>query len=573
MKRKSKKKGTKSIIVLLYAIMLVVLVSIFGILLINNKYTKELAYECLTDKTELYTKFIEREIVSINQELQMIRMNNQETLKKIPFKASAKDGEYYPLWNELMKINHNKEAMYDYKGSFLEYGYNADVLILKDGLYFSDTSRTDYVNKIVKQLRFNCENSIETIVWNYISDGETDYLLGSVQTEGKAVGCILKIDDLIGDFEVTSLGYEGFLIFEKKGIFYSSTSAKKRKEIKEILPEIKESESEHTDKYAWYTYYLNGVGNIKIVTLLSNGILDVVNILQIFLSLAFILIVVIVIYMIWYLYKRVLNPMRKFVVQLQNPEIDTYLNEKNGEGPLELALASEKFKQVYRELQSLRIDLYEKELFEKNTMLEYAQEQMKPHFFLNCMSVVQSMAELHHEQDIVYILDVLSRYMRYVLKDTFEMRHIGDELKHLKDYMEIQALSKPGMFKYEAIVEDNLEDHEILPLVLQTIVENSVKHGLKVNECIEISVYVTSMDIEDNKYLYIVISDTGNGFPQDVLDKIKNEEPIIYNGCEHIGIRNTIKRIKMKYGDKATITFGNMRENYGAVVEITLPFE
>ena len=112
-----------------------------------------------------------------------------------------------------------------------------------------------------------------------------------------------------------------------------------------------------------------------------------------------------------------------------------------------------------------------------------------------------------------------------------------------------------------------------MPLVLQAFVENSVKHGLREGDCVEISLYITTIDMEDGRYLYIVISDTGNGFAEDVLDKIRNEEIIIYNGCEHIGIKNTIQRIKMKYGDRAKVALSNMRGNQGAVVEITLPFE
>ena len=572
---KQKNKKTKSIIIIIYAIMIVVIFTIFGIIFVNNKYTKSITYDCITDKGELYKKVLEREITSINQELQMLRISQNDLFRKMPFKASPADGEYYSIWNEFKQINTDKGALFNNKCQFFEYEYNSDVLIIGKAIRFKTSKRTEYTNEIVKRLRDNCESDVETVKWDLFSSNEVDCLMGSIQSEGKVIGCIFKISALIRDFEIDSLGYEGFLLFEKNQKYYSSQDTKKQKEIKYIISEIKEKNNDNgiTDACAWYSYKLNGVGKLIIVTVLSHGIIDTVNILQLLLSLALGAIVLIVLYMIYYLYKKVLMPMKNFVVQLQNSEEDIYLHEKNGEGPIELIYASDKFKQIYNELQRLRIDLYEKELYEKTTMLEYAQEQLKPHFFLNCMSVVQSMAELHNEEDIVHILDVLSTYMRYVLKDTFEMRYIKDELKHLNDYMEIQALSKPGMFKYEAVVEDDLGEHEILPLVLQTIVENSVKHGLKAGECIEISIYITSIEIKEEKYLYIVISDTGNGFPREVLEKIKNEEPIIYNGCEHIGIKNTINRIKMKYGEKATVTFGNIKEGFGAVVEITLPLE
>lgn len=570
---KQRNKGTKSIIVILYIIMLVVLITVFGILLMSYNYNRKLAYDCLVDKTELYTEMLEREIVNISRDLKMVQVNSSDLIKQIPYQATPQDGKYYNLWKALKEINSNEEARYDYKYSFFEYGYHADILIMKETVYFKNTSRSELISEMVERLRYKCEKNLENVTWEYVRDKDADYLLSSVQTEGRIVGCLLKMDNLLKDFHVTNLGYEGFVLFEKEGEIYSSADTKGRKEIQNILPKIKESASDYTKDYAWYTYDLRGVGDVKMVTLLSDGVLEKVSIFQSIVTVAFVVIVGIVVYMIWYFYKKVLEPMRKFVVQLQNPDISVCLNEKNETELLELVYASDKFKQMYRELQMLRIDLYEKELFEKSTMLEYAQEQMKPHFFLNCMSTVQSLAELHHAEDIIHILDVLSKYMRYVLKDSFKMRRLSDELDHLNDYMEIQALLKPNMFQYEAVVDGELQDYRIMPLVLQAFVENSVKHGLREGDCVEISLYITTIDMEDGRYLYIVISDTGNGFAEDVLDKIRNEEIIIYNGCEHIGIKNTIQRIKMRYGDRAKVALSNMRGNQGAVVEITLPFE
>ena len=46
---------------------------------------------------------------------------------------------------------------------------------------------------------------------------------------------------------------------------------------------------------------------------------------------------------------------------------------------------------------------------------------------------------------------------------------------------------------------------------------------------------------------------------------------ITIDGQEHVGIYNSIKRLEYIYGDKAHIDLSNMADNYGAVVEITIP--
>ena len=398
-------------------------------------------------------------------------------------------------------------------------------------------------------------------------------MYGCFQQRGIAVGCITTLDTLLEDIKVTNMGYEGYLVFEDENRLYADNRFSSLKDADGLMSELQLATSKVTKDYVWETYEIKHLGNVRIVIALTDGVLDQIEYIQILSVIIFGCLFFLVLFMLWQLYSGILWPMKKFVDRLKNPDEDIYLNQKKDEGPLEIVYASEQFKKMYREIQSLRIDVYEKELAEKRIMLEYTQTQIRPHFFLNCMSVVQSMAELHHEDDIVYILDVLSEYMRYVLKDTFEMRCIRDEIKHVCHYMDMQKLCKPDAFTFSAIVEENVEDCKILPLVIQTFAENAVKHGLAAARCIEITIYITSMELAGEEFLYIVISDTGNGFPQQILELIETDRPIIYDGCEHIGIRNTLQRIRMAYGEKADIKLSNMRENYGAVVEITLPMQ
>ena len=107
--------------------------------------------------------------------------------------------------------------------------------------------------------------------------------------------------------------------------------------------------------------------------------------------------------------------------------------------------------------------------------------------------------------------------------------------------------------------------------LLQTLVENSVVHGVSLDRKSEISLYLTNETYEDGEYLYICISDTGNGFSKEALDAIENDTPIIYHGRHHVGISNIKRRLALMYGERASITCSNMDENYGAVVEVRLP--
>ena len=204
--------------------------------------------------------------------------------------------------------------------------------------------------------------------------------------------------------------------------------------------------------------------------------------------------------------------------------------------------------------------------------LEYTQEQIKPHFFLNCLSLIHGIADKNNEGEIVEITTVLSDYMRYIFQDSKKQRDVEEELEHIEAYIRIQKLRYgEEAFSFEATTDGDIGEWKVPSLLLQTLVENSVVHGVSLDRKSEISLYLTNETYEDGEYLYICISDTGNGFSKEALDAIENDTPIIYHGRHHVGISNIKRRLALMYGERASITCSNMDENYGAVVEVRLP--
>ena len=76
----------------------------------------------------------------------------------------------------------------------------------------------------------------------------------------------------------------------------------------------------------------------------------------------------------------------------------------------QLHLFLQGFRNLVRKIQALKITIYEKELNEKQIELEFAQEQIRPHFFLNCISLIHGIADNKGETDIVTITSILSDY-------------------------------------------------------------------------------------------------------------------------------------------------------------------
>lgn len=554
----------------LSALFIVMLCIMMFALMKNVREMRQLAYECMEDKASLYVEQLGKDIENLSMEFLVMRVRDNKDLIRLPDTITPQESSYYGLLEDIRDSNFSKRMLYEGKYDFYEYVASADFLILDTAMYFPSSRKTAEAETLAGKAKQLIEDDVEGIVWDFFEADGYDYLYGFLQQEGKAVGCIVKLDDLFQGMDITNLGYEGIPFFEKNGQIYAETGVQNRGELRSLMGKLEEN-SGMTDDYAWYTYKLKRVGDFRTLLVLSRGVLDQIFSIQSLLSVLFALLFVLTVWILVYFYKKILKPMRHFVDTLKNPEEETWLNEKEGNGILELEYASRQFHDMFHELQSLRIAVYEKELMEKKTELEYVQEQVRPHFFLNCLSIIQGMAELHREEDIVHITEVLSNYMSYVIQDTFEMRALKDELGHIQSYVDIQQIRRPGAFSYEVIMEEGTDRYKIPPLVLQTFVENSLSHALIPEGHIEVTLYLTVENIDGRECLYITLSDTGNGFPEDILRALEEDRPIIYNGREHIGIRNAIRRLNILYGDQASVRLCNMADHYGAVVEIVIP--
>lgn len=570
MRKKKNPVGLRPVMLRLLAVFLILMSVMLAAMVKNIREVRDVAYECMEDKTSLYVDLIGKDIENLSTELLVMRVRDNKELLELPESITPQQSRYYKLQDDITDENFTKRMVYDNKYSFFEYVYSADFLILDSAVYFQTSRHAPESTALKEKLRFIIEEDKKGVLWDFFEADGVDYLYGTLQQSGRAVGCIARLDDLFAGIEITNLGYEGVPFFEKDGEVYMGSQNKGREDIMELIS-LPEHQNVMTNAYAFYQYPLKRVGNLEILMVFTNGVLDRISHIQTLLLLGYLVLIGIVLMILAYFYQRILKPMRSFVNGLKNPEKEQWLSDNSENSIVELEYASKQFKEQFRELQSLRIALYEKELMEKKTQLEYVQEQIRPHFYLNCLSIIQGMAEMSHAEDIVYITGMLSDYMRYVMKDSFELRSIRDELEHIQNYIDIQCIRRPGAFTYEAIVDDEVKELMIPPLVLQAFVENSVSHALIADGHIEVTLYMTLEERNGRKMLYITLSDTGPGFPEKILKAIEGKKPIVFNGRRHIGIQNTIKRLDILYGREVSVHLSNMAEHYGAVVEILMP--
>ena len=182
------------------------------------------------------------------------------------------------------------------------------------------------------------------------------------------------------------------------------------------------------------------------------------------------------------------------------------------------------------------------------------------------------MALLKDYESIESMVGFTSRYLRYLFQTDKELLCIEYELAHIQAYLDIQQLRLGAFFTYTCSIETSDKNALIPPLLLITFVENTIKHASAADGNLQIRLVVTRVQQNNELYLKIDITDSGQGFPEDVLKKISQGKSLDTDGLAHVGIINSMQRLNLLYGEHHKIRFFN-EEHGGAHIQLLIPYQ
>lgn len=200
-----------------------------------------------------------------------------------------------------------------------------------------------------------------------------------------------------------------------------------------------------------------------------------------------------------------------------------------------------------------RLDLEKKAI---ETELKILQTQVEPHFLFNTLSNVISLMDTDPEK-----ARIMMEYFTCFLRSSLLMSRskaitISQEIEIIKKYLNIHSVRMGDRLNYQINIPDILLDCRIPPLLLQPLVENSIKHGLEPK--IGGGEILIQGEIEGN-VVKIAIADSGIGI----------NESTINSG---FGLDNIRKRLRMFYnGHGRLILEENKPSGVRAIIEI--PYE
>lgn len=230
------------------------------------------------------------------------------------------------------------------------------------------------------------------------------------------------------------------------------------------------------------------------------------------------------------------------------------------------------FNLMIQKIRSLLDEQYRLGQSLKDSELKILQAQINPHFLYNTLDLIYWTAKNKEMETVCDIVLKLSRFYRLGLSQGQEFITLDDELEQVRLYVDLQNLRFKGKINLQQDVDPDARSLYILKLMLQPIIENSILHGIQ-NLYDREGLIIISIRIEEPKVI-IKVQDNGIGIRKDELSRIQLGEPahVRSPGTGKFGLHNIMKRLRLYYGEEATLTVMS-KPAYGTTVTITLPYE
>lgn len=250
---------------------------------------------------------------------------------------------------------------------------------------------------------------------------------------------------------------------------------------------------------------------------------------------------------------------------------------RRGETDYELsAHSSQEFQLLYDAFRTMTMDLRaamerNNALLERRRQMEVRQleEQFNPHFVFNVMETVRYQIG-EDPRTASDMLVAFANMMRYSINYGHTKVALETDVEYVNDYLLLQKIRYNHRLTYRFHIPEELLECRVPKLLLQPIIENSIKHGLRPGQTLEIAV---SAEREGDN-LCFTVRDNGVGITPERLAAIRESFTMELEGSyvRHIGLYNVQKVVQRLYGPPYGLVIESA-PGRGTCVRVTIPCE
>ena len=266
------------------------------------------------------------------------------------------------------------------------------------------------------------------------------------------------------------------------------------------------------------------------------------------------------------------------------------------------------YNRMVKRMEHLIQEVYVAGIQQKNAEYLALQTQVNPHMLFNTLESIRMKALMNDDDETAEMIRLLAVMFRTVLENRDGRNTIRSEIEYADSYIRLQNLRFHDKYVLETEAEQGLLEQHIISLVLQPILENSVRHGARRNETLHMTVQILR---EGEGQIRLRLRDDGKGMSREELERLQDslyekhagrkdkkeigrtaekeiekefeenvEKKVEKNGGQrvedvrheraHIGLENIAERLRLYYGEEHRLEISS-REGAGTEVSFTIP--
>ncbi|MDU7030304.1 sensor histidine kinase [Robinsoniella peoriensis] len=307
-------------------------------------------------------------------------------------------------------------------------------------------------------------------------------------------------------------------------------------------------------KNGYYTYVYK-IFNSDIYVLYTISILSYYNKLLTFLGITIIFFLIITALMIAVSYRvsrEISKPIHDVCHELRKVDLAQGIRYQRVDTDiLELDYLSNSIGELNEKLEESMHHIITLKDFEIHSKLLALQAQMQPHFLVNTLTTMGSMAEETKNQDIARMCLNLTQMFRYISAEESEGVRLFEEMKHVNRYVDIMKERFPNA-QVDSDIPLEMMNIRVPKLIIQPLVENSFKYCNRSKPHIKIA-----GELRDGRCWSIKVSDNGAGFSDSKVEEIlkKCEESMdgvnsLSTKIDGMGLVNVYVRLQLFYREE-----------------------
>ncbi len=200
-----------------------------------------------------------------------------------------------------------------------------------------------------------------------------------------------------------------------------------------------------------------------------------------------------------------------------------------------------------------QIDRVRLESLVKELELKTIKSHINPHFIFNALNSIRALVDENPERARTAITELSNILRSSMSTEKLETTPLEKELDIVKDYLALEHIRFEDRLKVEYDIDDDTLDQPVPPMMLQTLVENAIKHGI--SKQIDGGTIKIISDFKDDHH-ELIVQNSGqlNG----------------YNNTDGFGISSTHNRLKLLFGTKANFKIRDM-DNESVEAKVIMP--